>query len=92
MDRGEGQQWSRAPGNLYSTPQKITIQSRDDRTIKIALTRLFRQSAAEDTKYIKHVKIESKLLTKFGGRPCNLVQTCCCPTVLTVIQMPVIRW
>src|SRR5258705_10704612 len=23
MDRGEGQQWSRAPGNLYSTPQKI---------------------------------------------------------------------
>ena len=23
MDRGEGQQWSRAPGNLYSAPQKV---------------------------------------------------------------------
>ena len=23
MDRGEGQQWNLAPGNLYSTPQKI---------------------------------------------------------------------
>jgi hypothetical protein len=23
MDRGEGQQWNKAPGNLYSTPQKI---------------------------------------------------------------------
>src|SRR5688572_31035117 len=25
MDRGEGQQWSRAPGNLYSTPKQIQI-------------------------------------------------------------------
>ncbi len=25
MDRGEGQQWSRAPGNLYSTPQRINV-------------------------------------------------------------------
>ena len=26
MDRGEGQQWTRAPGNLYSTPREITIE------------------------------------------------------------------
>ena len=25
MDRGEGQRWNKAPGNLYSTPRKITI-------------------------------------------------------------------
>ena len=25
MDRGEGQQWNLAPGNLYSTPRPITI-------------------------------------------------------------------
>src|ERR1044072_6497368 len=25
MDRGEGQQWSRAPGNLYSTPKRMRI-------------------------------------------------------------------
>ena len=34
MDRGEGQQWNKAPGNLYSTPREITIepgQGRDDR-------------------------------------------------------------
>src|SRR6185369_1056792 len=23
MERGEGQQWARAPGNLYSAPQKV---------------------------------------------------------------------
>ncbi len=27
MDRGEGQQWNLAPGNLYSTPQKVEIES-----------------------------------------------------------------
>ena len=27
MDRGEGQQWNKAPGNLYSTPQEITIEA-----------------------------------------------------------------
>ena len=26
MDRGEGQQWHRAPGNLYSTPQKDEVR------------------------------------------------------------------
>ena len=26
MDRGEGQHWNIAPGNLYSTPQKITLR------------------------------------------------------------------
>ena len=26
MDRGEGQQWNKAPGNLYSTPKEITIE------------------------------------------------------------------
>ena len=25
MDRGEGQQWARAPGNLYSTPQTVSF-------------------------------------------------------------------
>ena len=27
MDRGEGQHWNIAPGNLYSTPRKITLGS-----------------------------------------------------------------
>ncbi|MCG8606771.1 hypothetical protein MJD09_17530, partial [bacterium] len=25
MDRGEGQRWNRAPGNLYSTPRRVPI-------------------------------------------------------------------
>ena len=73
MDRGEGQQWSRAPGNLYSTPQKITVVANDDRTIKITLDKIIPPiEPPKDTKYIKHVKLQSKLLTKFWGRPMHL--------------------
>ena len=31
MDRGEGQQWSQAPGNLYSTPQTSHVRSAQGR-------------------------------------------------------------
>jgi hypothetical protein len=73
MDRGEGQQWSRAPGNFYSTPQKITVSSNDNRTIKLTLDKVIPPiEPPKDTKYIKHVRLESKLLTKFWGRPMHL--------------------
>ena len=70
MDRGEGQQWSRAPGNLYSTPVKLTIDPARDASIKINLDKIIPPiEAPKDTKYIKHVRIQSKLLTEFWGRP-----------------------
>lgn len=73
MDRGEGQQWSRAPGNLYSTPQKITLRANDDRNIKITLDKVIPAiDPPQDTKYIKHVKMQSQLLSKFWGRPMYL--------------------
>ncbi|HEV7797021.1 MAG TPA: hypothetical protein VGO73_02605, partial [Pyrinomonadaceae bacterium] len=73
MDRGEGQQWNSAPGNLYSTPQKITVRANDDRNLKILLDKVIPPiEAPQDTKYIKHVKLQSKLLSKFWGRPMYL--------------------
>jgi hypothetical protein len=73
MDRGEGQHWNRAPGNLYSTPQKVRIDPKKDEMIKIALDKKIPPiPEPKDTKYIKHVKIQSKLLTEFWGRPMHL--------------------
>ncbi|MCM3904400.1 MAG: esterase family protein [Pyrinomonadaceae bacterium] len=73
MDRGEGQQWSRAPGNLYSTTQKITIDPQKSETIKILLDKVIPPIVPpKDTKYIKHVKMQSKLLSDFWGRPMYL--------------------
>ena len=36
-DRGEGQQWSSAPGNLYSAPVKVRIDPSSDRPLRISL-------------------------------------------------------
>ncbi len=73
MDRGEGQQWNRAPGNLYSTPSKMTLDPASAEMIRISLDQEIPPiEPPEDTRYIKHVKIESRLLTKFWGRPMHL--------------------
>ncbi len=68
-DRGEGQHWNLAPGNLYSKPVKITI-GRDGGPVKIVLDQQIPSIPAPvDTKYIRHIRIQSQLLTKFWGRP-----------------------
>jgi hypothetical protein len=73
MDRGEGQKWNRAPGNLYSTPKEVFINPNQNKTIKIILDKKIPPiPKPKDTKYIKHVKIQSKRLTKFWGRPMYL--------------------
>lgn len=70
MDRGEGQQWNLAPGNLYSTPIKIQYNPAQKTAISIALDKEIPPiKEPEDTKYVKHIKIQSKLLSEFWGRP-----------------------
>jgi hypothetical protein len=72
MDRGEGQQWNRAPGNLYSKPQKIRLDG-STKPIAITLDQVIPPiEPPKDTKYIKHIKIQSERLTKFWGRPMHL--------------------
>ena len=39
MDRGEGQQWNRAPGNLYSAVREIAIEPASNAVILIELDR-----------------------------------------------------
>lgn len=71
MDRGEGQQWNRAPGNLYSVPTKLRVD-RNSR-IRLELTQEIPPvEPPKDTKYIRHIRIQSERLTKFWGRPMHL--------------------
>ena len=68
MDRGEGQRWDASPGNLYSHPQDVEIGASG--SVPIELTEVIPPiPAPQDTKFIKHVSIESKLLSQFWGRP-----------------------
>jgi hypothetical protein len=69
-DRGEGQQWNRKPGNLYSTPRWITFDPRRSDAFQIALDQEI--PAIPDppqTKYVRHIRMQSKLLSDFWGRP-----------------------
>ena len=73
MDRGEGQHWNRAPGNLYSTPKKVRFGPNQRAAIEIELdSKIPPIPDPPETKYIKHIKIQSKLLTEFWGRPMYL--------------------
>lgn len=69
MDRGEGQQWNRAPGNLYSKPRKLYFDHRRKNLIPLVLDEEIPPiEPRKDTKYIKHVRIRSERLSKFWGR------------------------
>ena len=69
-DRGEGQQWNRKPGNLFSRPAKIRLDPRIDETHRIILDQIIAEIPdPPETKYIKHLKVQSRLLSEFWGRP-----------------------
>lgn len=71
MDRGEGQQWATAPGNRTSTPRWVSIDA--DARIQLTLDQVNPpiETRPEST-YIRRLRIESKLLTEFWGRPMHL--------------------
>ncbi len=72
-DKGEGQRLERKPGNFYSAPARMRIDPRHDTTIPIWLDlEIPSVEPPADTKYIKHVRIQSERLTEFWGRPTYL--------------------
>ncbi len=67
-DKGEGQHWNIKPGNLYSTPHWMQLNGR--RINRLVLDQEIPPiPVPADTKYIKHVRIQSKLLSAFWGKP-----------------------
>ncbi len=69
MDNGEGQQWNRSPGNLYSTPFKITVSESGFEAMDIVMDQKIPPiEEPEDTEWIKHIKIRSEKLSEFWGR------------------------
>jgi pimeloyl-ACP methyl ester carboxylesterase len=70
MDRGEGQHWNQAPGNIYSKPVKIHFDPATSNEIGLTIDQLIPPiPEPRDSRYVKHIKIQSKLLSEFWGRP-----------------------
>ena len=69
MDQGEGQHWNRSPKNIYSKPQWIDFDPAKGGSFDIVMDTVIPAIVPpKDTKYIKHIKLKSELLSKFYGR------------------------
>lgn len=67
-DRGEGQQWNRKPGNFYSNPLQIVIDDSGSGQFDLVLDQVIADiEPLDDTKYIKHIRMRSDLLSEFWG-------------------------
>jgi hypothetical protein len=69
MAQWEGQHFNFSPGNLVSKVSRVTIKSNGESRIKLTLDDVIRaETIPENTKWVRRVKIQSQLLSKFWGR------------------------
>ena len=80
MDQWEGQQFNRSPGNLYSQVQRVHLDPLNGYDVRLNLTETIAPvELPSDSAYVKHIKIQSALLTKFWGQPIYLGATVLLP-------------
>lgn len=80
MDQWEGQQFNRSPGNLYSEIGHFHLDPLSGYEIRLTLGQVIPPiQMPADTAYVKHIKIQSKLLTQFWGQPIYLGATVLLP-------------
>jgi hypothetical protein len=78
-DQWEGQHWNVSPGNLYSRPQTVRIDQATER-IRLSTDQVIGPvTVPAETAFVKRLKIQSPLLTKFWGRPIYLGATVLLP-------------
>ena len=80
LDRSQGLPLNVSPGNLYSEAQKVHLGPNAGLVAKLRLDKII--PAAEspsDTEWLKHIKIQSQLLTKFWGQPIYIEATVLLP-------------
>ena len=79
-DQWEGQHWTTSPGNLVSDVVKIHFDPAARTTVKLALSKKIPAlDPPADTRWVKHVKMKSELLSKFWGAPVYIGATVLLP-------------
>jgi Putative esterase len=80
MDQWEGQDMGRSPGNLISEAQKVHLDSSTGYKHELRLNKVIPPvEVPPDTEWVKHVKFESKLLSRFWGHPIYIGATVLLP-------------
>jgi hypothetical protein len=79
-DQWEGQQFNTSPGNLVSEVQRVHLDPGSVDTIRLTLARALPPIALPaDTRWVRHIKIQSPMLSAWWGRPIYLGATVLLP-------------
>ncbi|HYL74361.1 MAG TPA: alpha/beta hydrolase-fold protein [Bryobacteraceae bacterium] len=80
MDQWEGQHFGRSPGNLFSEVRRVHLDPAAGYDVKLELSKVIPPvQVPPDTAWVKRIKIQSALLTKFWGHPMYLGATVLLP-------------
>jgi len=80
MDQWEGQNWRRSPGNAYSQVQQITHEPGKNQLVQLEVTEVIPPiEELPDTKYVKRIKMQSKILSDWWGYPFHIGATILLP-------------
>jgi hypothetical protein len=70
MDQWEGQNWKRSPGNLYGDPVKITWDPASRSPIRLVAEKVIPPVVVpNDNEYVRRIKLQSAMLSKWWGHP-----------------------
>ena len=73
QDQWEGQRWAFSPGNLVSAPRRVRVDPASDATIHLELNdEIPPIETPPDTEWVKHVRIQSRILSDWWGQPMHL--------------------
>lgn len=79
LDQGEGQNWRRSPGNLYSEPVRVSINSQTE-SVELTCDQVIPPiDPIPDTEYVKRIRIKSEKLSAWWGQPIYLGATVLLP-------------
>ena len=70
MDQWEGQNWKTSPGNIFGKPVRAHIDPRSSQLILLVADQVIPPVVVPpDNDYVKHIKIQSQILTRWWGQP-----------------------
>ena len=70
MDQWEGQSWKRSPGNVYGDPVRITWDPASRERIRLVADKVIPPvQVPADNQYVRRIKMQSPILTRWWGHP-----------------------
>lgn len=70
MDQWEGQNWKTSPGNIFGKPTRISFDPKSAKAVSLVADQVNPPiTPPADNEYVKRIKIQSRILTKWWGHP-----------------------